>query len=264
MVVGEFMKKGIVLLFILFSPFVGGAPPSKAPEIAPLIEALGNHELHVQIDAMLKLEEIGKPAVPSLLRHLNTENQIQKWRVLHLLAKQKRKEVIPILKKMLKDPSTRSKRTLFLSSIYSLAWVSGSEETAFLLDKLKPVTSRDTDMILMGVLSLHKIAKTDLAAFLEGAYLAGIFLETSESPRLKMVSDAIKNLPMTESKILHLFRQKNAAKRAGALFILRTLKPYGAESYFLQGFRDKNNPSVFTQATLGIGEYKKGLARRKK
>lgn len=194
------MKKGVILFFVLFSPFLWGASASKAPAIDSLIEALGNSNLHVQIDAMLKLEGMGKSAVPSLLRHLQTQNQTQRWRVLHLLAKQKRKEVIPILKKMLKDPSTRSQRTLFLSSLYSLAWVAGSEETAFLLDQLKDVTFRDTDTMLMGVLSLHKIAKTDLSAFLEGAKKAGLFSETSESPRFKMFSEAIKNLPRIRKK----------------------------------------------------------------
>jgi hypothetical protein len=204
------MKKGIVISLIFLSSFIEAAKPPKASAVDLLIAALGDIDLHIQIDAMLKLEEMGQSAVPSLLPYLNSKNQTQQWRVLHLLAKQKRYEVIPVLKEIFKDPSTREKRTLFLSTLYSFAWVAGSEETAFLLDQLKEIRFGDTDIILMGVLAFHKIAKTNLENLLQGIYQAGLFLESAESPRLKMISGAIKNIDMTESKILRLFRQKNA------------------------------------------------------
>ncbi len=250
------MKKGIIISLVFLSSLVEAAKTPEASAVDPLITALGDPHLHIQIDAMLKLEEMGKSAVPSLLRYLNSKNQTQQWRVLHLLAKQKRDEVIPVLKEIFKDPSTRKKRTLFLSTLYSFAWVAGSEETAFMLDQLKEVTFGDTDIILMGVLAFHKIAKTSLENLLQGIYQAGLFLESLESPRLKMISDAIKNVDMTESKILRLFRQKNAARSAGALFILRVLKPKGAEPYFLQSLRLENDPSILVQAILGVADYR--------
>ena len=53
-----------------------------------------------------------------------------------------------------------------------------------------------------------------------------------------------------------MFRQKNAARSAGALFILRVLKPKGAEPYFLQSLRLENDPSILVQAILGVADYR--------
>ncbi len=213
--------------------------------ILSLIEALKDPSTYIQSEAMFLLEKIGKPAIPYFLKYTDSENPAQKWRILHLLAKNKVKKVIPILKKNIETSLNNHTWMLFYSFIQSLGYVGGVNEVAFILNE------KNSCKNAMGLMALHKIAKRNLRVFLEGVYQEDKSYYHSET----ILGDVIKNLSLTPQIIISLFNEKHPAYQTGALFILRHIGKTGVASFLEKGLLSPYL-SVQYQAIRGVDDFK--------
>jgi len=206
--------------------------------ILSLIEALKDPLPYIQSEAMFLLEKIGKPAIPHLLKSMDNSNGTQKWRILHVLAKNKVRKIIPLLKQNIKTAQDHNDEMLLYTSFYALGFVGREEEAAFILNNSNHK---------MALMALHKIAKTDLRAFLKGVYLADKFYEDPEN----LIKDVIKNLEFTSQTLMSLLSENHPAYQAGALFILRNISAKGTAAFFENGLYS-GYPAVQAQALQGI------------
>ncbi len=223
--------------------------------ITTLIETLHDPSSYIQSEAMYSLQQIGKPAVPYLMESLKNRPPsapsppFNEWRILYLLARQNIKNIIPELKKII-EISVQKKNdfTPLYTSLYSLGFVGGSDEAAFILNLLP---SSNNAMGKICPIALYNIARRDLYAFFRGIYSVDPYFVKSEHLLKKIIS----TLPVTPKTILSLWNKAEPAFQAVALFILRHLGSGEISPFFEEGLKRKN-PEIQFQAIQAIVDHK--------
>lgn len=214
--------------------------------IESLIETLHDPSSYIQSEAMYLLEQIGKPAVPYLMESLKKDGISNEWRILYLLARQNIKNIIPELKKIIEISVQKNDFTPLCTSLYSLGFVGGSDEAAFILNLLP---SSNTAMEKICPIALYNIARRDLYAFFRGIYSVDPYFVKSGEILKKVIS----NLAITPKTILSLWNKP--VFQAAALFILRHWGSGDISPFFEEGLNRKN-PEIQFQAIQAIIDHK--------
>lgn len=212
-----------------------------AAKIEELIRKLDHPNLLEQSEASFLLESMGQKADPHLLKYIDSPSLKQRQRVLHILAKHRRKEAIPAIRREIeKDPCS--------PNLYSLGWVGDAKEVPFILNS-RTCGAEDG---YPEAAPLLLIAKRDLKAFLKGVY--------THDPYLEGPSSILKELRLATPVILNLFQDKDPVLQWGALILLRGPKEkrisLSQAEYFFSKSLDSKNPSHLFQAIKGIQEYR--------
>lgn len=214
--------------------------------IESLIETLQDPSSYIQSEAMYLLEQIGKPAVPYLMESLK-DGTSNKWRILYLLARQNIKNIIPELKKIIEISVQKNDFIPLCTSLYSLGFVGGSDEAAFILNLF--LLSSDAAMGKICQIALYNIARRNLYAFFKEVYSVDPYFVKSGEILKKVIS----NLAITPKTVLSLWNKP--AFQAAALFILRHWGSGDISHFFEEGLNRKS-PEIQFQAIQAIIDHK--------
>lgn len=234
------------MYYFLFSGFVFALPkPSLQDEkhILSLIENLKSSELLIQVESMRQLEDLGNKTIPYLLEYMKLNRK--SWRVLHLLAKHQRPEIISTLKENIQSEIKKKDHGELLHLyLYSLAHFSSLDEILFVLEYF-PYNNEE----LFGEPILYKLAKTHTKNFLKALYIKQKFDKSDI-----LLNKVFKRLHLSPQTIIRLLNSKDPAHQAGALFILRCVRAQGVEPFFGKGLESQDT-TVLIQAIMGSQEY---------
>lgn len=212
--------------------------------IESLIEILHDPSSYIQSEAMYLLEQIGKPAVPYLMESLK-DDIFNDWRIRYLLARQNIKNIIPELKKIIKISAPKNDHIPLYTSLYSLGFIGGSDEVAFILNLLP---SSNIDMGKICPIALYNIARRDLYAFFKGVHeVDPYFVKSGE-----ILKKVISNLAITPKTVLSLWNKP--VFQAAALFILRHWGNGNISHFFEEGLNRKS-PEIQFQAIQAIIDH---------
>ena len=219
----------------LFSFFISLEAFSEPSPIVQWIEDLAHSNPLIQSEAQFQLEQEGKKAVPFLMESLRSPQVRDRSRILYLLAKQGKKEILPFLREEFNKKGHDIQRLIF-----SFGWVGEAQDVPRMFE-FYPMHGSYW-------IFFYHFARRNFEVFLEGLYLKDPFFQFDST-----LIEAIQALPLSSAQWAALFKKPKVATQAGVLFILRHRRGKEAAPFFKAGLQS-SEPSILYQAIVGTGE----------